>query len=297
MTDWTGSGSTIATPTTVADCVQYLTVAQVRAEYGDEVSADTDEKIQRRIDQMAAYAEDQLGHTFGRALIVSSTAASLCTVTASELTLGGTSYTFADYPTLYELAAAVNDDGAAYQVERLPHVRSDTPSTLLKARAASACGPNYADRVVLCLSAMYHVGSGRCRTRHFLPLNVAEIVSITENALALTESDYYWGPGESWLIKKACGCLITCCGHPPGYWSGAAPHNIAVTFVPEHWGHVPAVVSSLLLQAYEARGGLAPYSSEQFGDYSYRRKTAPAETWQNVLGSGALRPYAVKFMP
>ena len=53
----------------MADCVEYLTVSDVRAEFGDDVADDTDSAIQRRIDQMVGLLEDKLGHTFNRRIV------------------------------------------------------------------------------------------------------------------------------------------------------------------------------------------------------------------------------------
>ena len=56
----------------MADCVAYLTIDDVRDEFGDDVDSMTDAQIQRRIDRLVAFLEGEIGHTFGRALIARS---------------------------------------------------------------------------------------------------------------------------------------------------------------------------------------------------------------------------------
>ena len=42
--------------------MEYLTVSEVRARFGEEISELTDEAVLRRIDDLVAYLEEQLGH-------------------------------------------------------------------------------------------------------------------------------------------------------------------------------------------------------------------------------------------
>ena len=195
MSDWVGQASAVPAVTSTPQCIEYITVAALRAEYGEEIEDKTDAALQRQIDQMTVFLEDQLGHTFGRALVASSTATESVEITATKLIIGGDEYAFATYTTLYALVAAVNAAGETYSLELLPNIRGDTPTTLLGERAATTCGRDYEDRVVLCVSAMYCVLNGVCETKMFLPLPLAEIVAVTENGTALTTTDYWAIPG------------------------------------------------------------------------------------------------------
>jgi len=129
-----------------------------------------------------------------------------------------------------------------------------------------------------------------------LPLALNSVSAVVEDLVALATTDYWAIPGDAWLIRKACGCNTTCV-HARGRWSAAYPGNIAVSFVPSFWGRVPGSLSGLLLEAFSARTGLAPFNSETFGDYSYKRPAAPVAGWNDILGSGALRQYATRFQP
>lgn len=297
MTDWTGSLTPITATPTIAPCVEYLTIADLRAEYGEDIEDVTDAALQRQIDQMSAFLEDQLGHTFGRGLIARSLGGDVVEVTATALIIGGDTYLFATYSTLHALVEAVNATGDTYSLELLPNVRSDTPSVLLKPHTAESCGPNYENRVILCLSALYCLLSGNGETHLFLPLNLAVVNTVVENLVTLTTSDYWALAGESWLIRKACNCSGCNCAHPRGRWSNSYPGNIGVSFVPRFWGRVPGALSAALLDGFSSRGGLAPYQSEDFGDYSYKRHTAAVAGWQDTLSGSGIRKYAVKFQP
>lgn len=297
MTDWTGSLTPIVVTPVTTQCIEYLTVADLRAEYGEDIEDVTDAALQRQIDQMSAYLEDQVGHTFGRALIARSVGSDVVQVTATALLIGSDTYLFATYPTLNELVTAVNAAGENYSLELLPNVRSDTPSVLLKAHSSTACGPDYENRVILCASAMYCLLTGKYESHLFLPLNLAAVNTVVENLVVLTTSDYWALAGESWLIRKACDCGGCSCQHPKGRWSNAYPGNIGVSFVPQFWGRVPSTLSAVMLDAFSSRGGLAPYQSEDFGDYAYKRGTAPVASWQETLGGSTVRKYAVKFQP
>jgi len=297
MTDWTGGLIPIVPPviTGIASCFEYLTVEAVRAEYDEDVEDRTDAALQRQIDQMSAYLEDQIGHTFGRALIARSIGNDQVLVTANNLQIGGDTYTFVDYPTLFSLVTAVNLASADYQLELFPQVRGDTPSTLLKTHTLTACGPDYVNRVVLCISAMFTLRSGG-QSHCFLPLDLAIVNSVGENGTLLSASDYYAVPGESWIIRRSCGCDVFTCGHH-GRWSCAYPGNIGVIFMPVLWAGVPGSISAAMLDAFSARAGLSPYQSEQFGDYSYKRLQSIVPTWQDQLGGSSVRRYSVKFQP
>lgn len=300
MSDWTGSASSlVVTPEALADCVQYLSVADVRAEYGDHVAELTDAQLQRKIDRLVASLEDNLGHSFGRALAVRSTAADTVSITATECVIGGDTYAFADYPTLHDLATAANAAGEAYSVEILPHVYASTPSALLAQRAAVVCGPDYEDRVVLCLSARYDVLDGDYTSHVFLPLPIASINSIYESGLLISATGYWYKPGDVWVIKKQCACATaTVCRHPRGRWLASYPNNIAVTWTPQWFGRVPQSLSGLLLEAFESQAGLGPMESESFGgEYSYKRAARAVATPWETLGGGVARQYAVRFQP
>ena len=299
MSDWTGGGTTITpgTSTPGVNCLEYLTVTELRAEFGDAVAGDSDAVLQRRIDTVVSFLETLLGQTFGRGLIAQSTDTENVAVAADSLTIGGHTFAFATYPTLDELIYAVNSSGHGFSLTRLPQVRSDTPSTLLSFHATHACGPTYDKRVVLCLDALYCKLSGNCQSHLFLPLNLSSVVSVTENTLALTTTDYWAVPGESWLIRKLCASTTTCSCAPRGHWSAYYPGNIAVTYAPQVWGQVPPVVSGQILEAYRARYDLSGLASESFGEYKYTRNQPKAEPWQNVIGGNGVRQYGVKFQP
>ena len=303
MTTTTGTGTgTIATPAAVgAPCISYLTVADVRAAFGDDVAEMTDSQITRRIDQLVATLEDALGHTFGRALIASSTAADTLIVTEDTLTVGGDGYAFADYATLGALVAAVNGAGQDYSLELLPQVNPSTPSTYLKTLAATIIGADYEDRAVLCLSALWVQLSGGGTTHLFLPLPLQSVTAVTENATSLTSS--YWAiAGENWLTRKCCDCLSdSYCRHPRGRWSNSYPGNIAVAYVPMGWGRAPRSLSTMLLEAFGLQAGVGDgnLQSESFGGaYSYsRRKGSTQGGWQDALGGATVRQYAIKWQP
>jgi hypothetical protein len=297
----TGTGTmTPATPgvsTSGVACLEYLTVADLRAEFGDALAADSDAVLLRRLDAISSHLETLLGQTFGRGLIAQSTATENVEVSADHLVIGGHTFSFVSYPTLDELIYAVNTAGHAFRLTRLPQVRSDTPSTLLSIHGAQSCGPTYDQRVVLCLDALYCKFSGKGQSHAFLPLNLASVVSVTENTLALTALDYWAVAGENWLIRKSCGCLSACSCGARSAWSCSYPGNLEVTYVPEVWGQVPPVIANQLLESYRARYDLGALASESFGEYKYTRSQPKAESWQNLLGGNGVRQYGVKFQP
>lgn len=299
MSDWTGAGTTITT-TPGADCLEYLDVDAVRAEFGEDVELWSDAQIQRKIDRLAAGLEDALGHTFGRGLVARSSTTDTVAVTATGIVIGGATYLFATYVTLGEIVAAVNAAGDTYSLEILPQVNPSTPSDLLSVRAAVACGPDYEDRAVLCLSAMYVQAHGDGSSYAFLPLPLASVTEVVENGTALDATGYWATAGENWIIKKLCGCATaSSCYHPRGRWSNSYPANIAVTYVPQWWGRVPASLQAVMLDAFESQSALGPMQSESFGGaYSYSRagRQAAANPW-DVLTGGLVRQYQVRFQP
>lgn len=297
----TGSGTmtptTPGTSTPGVACLEYLTVTDLRAEFGDAVAADSDAVLQKRIDTVVSFLETLLGQTFGRGLIAQSTATENVEVSADHIVLGGHTFSFVTYPTLDELIYAVNTAGHGFSLTRLPQVRADTPSTLLSLHAAHACGPTYDKRVVLCLDALYCKLTGSGNSHAFLPLPISSVSAVTENTLALTTSDYRAVPGECWLTRKTCSCTSFCGCHQYGVWSCAYPGNVEVTYVPNVWGQVPPIVSGQILEAYRARYDLSGLTSESFGEYKYTRSQPKAEPWQNIIGGNGVRQYGVQFQP
>lgn len=299
MTAGVGSGTgTPSTPAAIAaPCREYLTVAEVRSEFGDDVAEMSDAQIQRRIDDLAALLEDNLGHSFGRALMVFGGASDTVTVAEDMVALSGDGFAFADFPTLGELAAAINAAGADYSADLLPTVSPATPSSLLAQRAETAVGPDYDDRAVLCLSALYVSCHGDGTSHVFLPLPVGRVVQVLENGSVTTA---YWSrAGEPWLIKKACGCSgDSSCSHARGRWSGAYPANVLVTYVPASWsGRLPAALRRALLEAFEGQAAVGgALQSESFGgEYSYSQRAGLRQgTWQDALSGAAVRQYAVR---
>ena len=280
----------------MADCVEYLNVASVRAEFGDDVADETDASIQRRIDQLSALLEDKLGHTFGRALLARSTADDTVEVQADRLIIGGDTYPFATFTTLYDLVVAANAAGATYSLELLPRLRADTPTQYLRPLSATTCGPSYAQRVVLCSRVLYSNMTGTNQAYLFLPLPPHSVVALWEDGVALTSSAYWLVPGDPWLIRKGCGCLNSC-QHSYGHWSQAYPGNIALAYVPQLWGYVPGALTGILLEAFSAKAGVAPFEAENFGDYSYRRPAVKPAAWNDILGGAEVRRYSVRFHP
>jgi len=305
MTDWTGDGSTIVVPPSAgaAPCITYISVDDVRAEYGDDVAELTDEQIQRKIDHLVSFLEEQIGHGFGRAAVARSTSATdTVAVTATSLVIGGHTFTFAAYATLGLLAAAVNASGHAFSLELLPHVDPSTPSDLLAVRSAATCGDDYEDRVHLCLSALWVRLTGKCESHLFLPLPLQTVSTVTEDGTALDALAYWAVAGESWLVRKLCDCdtsACTTCSHATGHWAGTYPGNIQVEYTPLWWGHPPASLGAALMEAFGAQSGVGDgaLESETFGTYSYRRSAGKASSWQELLGGSSVRQYGIKFAP
>jgi hypothetical protein len=297
MTDWTGSGTPAEVAADATQCVEYVTVAEVRDELGITVRAMSDIALQRRIDQLVGALEDRLGHGFGRALIARSSGADAVQVTDVAVIFGADAYTFEDYPTLQDLVLAVNAAGENYSLELLSHVAPNTPCEALRERSSIACGPNASNRVVLCVSYLWCQLSGNNESRVFLPLPLASVSYVEENAIELTTS-YYWAvPGENWITRKACSCATSSsCYHARGIWSERYPGNIIVKYCPTSWGRVPASLTSALMDAFSALRGLGPVASESFTGYSYSRPVARAETWRETIAQVNVRPYAVRLI-
>lgn len=263
---------------------EYLTVAELRAEYGEMLADKSDEALQRQLDRLTVYLEDQLGHTCGRAIYVWSTAAAAVEVTATALIVAGDSYAFAAYPTLAVLVDAINGASKAYRALLLPQMRGDTPSALLSVLAATNCGAGYDKRVCLTTTAMYVRLSGNGETYLFLPLPLRSVSSVLENGCTVGCTVE---PGKVWLIRQPAGSC---------WRSGHG--NIAVTYTPCWWGQPPASLGGVVLEAFVVASGLAPLESESFGGtYSYRRNAPPAQHWQTLLSGPTVRPYMVRFQP
>lgn len=279
-------------------CAEYLSIADVRAEFGSDVDDLTDAQIQRKIDRLVSIAEDALGHTFGRAIVARSSVAENVAVSATALTVGVGSYTFAAYPTLGELVMAANAAGGTYSLELLPQIDPATPSDLLAVRSASACGPDFEDRAVLCLSALYIKAHGDASSYVFLPLPLSLVTEVLENGTEVESTGYWSRAGENWIIKKLCGCATaSSCYHPRGRWSNSYPGNIEITFIPQWFGRVPASITAALLAAFEGQTNLGPIQSESFGEYSYSRAGRKALSAEEILGGSTLRQYAIRFQP
>lgn len=262
---------------------EYLTVAELRAEYGEALADKSDEVLQRQLDRLTAYLENQLGHTCGRAIYVWSTAAAAVEVTATALIVAGDSYAFATYPMLNALVDAVNGAGKA-QALLLPQMRGDTPSPLLSTLTPTICGSGYDKRICLATTSMYVRLSGNGETHLFLPLPLRSVSSVYEDGFAVS---YTAEPGKSWLVRQPAG----------SYWR-SGHGNIEVFYTPRWWGQPPAPLGGVVLEAFAAVSGLAPLESESFGGaYSYRRNAPPAQHWQTLLSGPAVRPYMVRFHP
>ena len=273
-------------------CQEAVTVAEVRARYGGSVDALSDATIRRTLDALIGEMEGNLGHGFGRAAWVSASEAVTLTVTSTAVTLDEDGYAFEDYATLGALAAAINGAGESYQVELAPHVRPDTPCTLLRTLAATAIGPTYDLRQPLCLSAMYWKGTGGY-THLFLPLAVYTVAAVAESGTALESTSYWVQIGQPWLIRKACTCSDDTCNHLRGHWLASYPDNITLTYTPMGWGQTPGVVKAAIMDAFGAGQGLGDLESEKFLGYEYRRKLPEAKGASDILNGAALRPHQV----
>lgn len=277
--------------------VEYLTVAEVRDALGEEVEDLSDAAIARKIDGLIGELEDNLGHTFGRAGVVVSTAADTVQVTTTALVVGGDTYLFATYPTLGELEAAVNGSGDSYGFEIASKVSPITPSTLLNTLGPVACGPTYDQRVYLCLAGLYVQLGGNRIPNLMLPLPLTSITSVVEDLVTLAATDYWAVPGDPWITRRNCSCEILICGHPAGRWSGLTPGNVLVTYVPRNWLRIPSALKGLLLEAFSSYAGAGPVESENWVGYSYRKSIAAVQHYRDILSSGTVAQYAVRFHP
>jgi len=297
VSDWTGSGSAVTPPGALA-CASYASVADVRAAYGDDVADMSDAVILRRLDGLAAEMETHLGHTFGRAAVVQSTAADSLVVATTGVTLAGDAYLFSDHVTLGALAAAINGAGQAYSMDLLPQIDPSTPSNLLRPTSASI-GPNYENRAVLCLSGLYVTATGDRTAFLFLPLPLASVTAVMENGLSLASNAYWALVGQTWLVRKCCACGAAAdCRHARGRWSAAYPGNVAVTYVPQNWNRPPAALRSMVVEAFGLQAGVGEggLESESFGGaYSYRRRSGAVQgTWQDALSGATVRQFAIR---
>lgn len=279
--------------------MEYLTVTEVRDEFGEQVAEKSDAALLRNIDRLAGVLEDNLGHSFGRAAVAQSTdPAHTVAVSATELTIGGDTYAFSTFPTLGDLETAVNGAGDSYSLTLNPKVATNTPSALLKPFAAVSCGSDYTARRILDISALYILTNGMGTSHVYIPLPIANIVSIYEDATALTGTDFCALTGDTWIVRKGCGCSSCSCRHGFGHWSCDYPGNVAITYRPKWWLTVPAAIKTALLEAFSAQGGFSPLASESFGgSYSYSRNQALAWSWQDILRGPLVRAYTVRMRP
>ena len=275
-------------------CREYISLAEIREEFGSDVAGVTDVALQRRADRLVDQLEEQLGHTFGRAFLVRSSASDTVAVTATGVLIGGDGYAFATYPTLQDLSDAINGAGKSYAAWLRPEANPITPSSLLNTVAAGFCGPTYDKRMALCVSAMYVQLSGKRSSHVFLPLKLQSVVSVVEDGVTLATTDYSAVPGDLWLVRRAgSGCS------GEGKWSNRYPGNILVAYVPRLWagGTIPMALSDSILQALRSVHGLEPFESESFGEYSYKRPTVTPLGLADILGGATVRQYACEWQP
>lgn len=276
--------------------IEAITVARLRAAYGEGVSDTSDADLREMLDGLVSEMESTLGHGFGRVAWASATEAASLVIDADSLTFGSDEYTFAAYPTVGALQAAVNGAGEAYTIELAAFARYDTPSTLLQALSTTV-GPTYANRASLGLSGFYFRGSGKATSHLFLPLPVAAVTSVTEDGEALASTAYWVQGGQPWLVRKACACAdVAACRHIPGRWLATYPDNVVVVYKPTAWLSLPRFVGQVLVDAFGAQTGVSGdnLSSESFLGYSYSRQAAPAMRANEILSSARLRPFAVQ---
>jgi hypothetical protein len=277
----------------MANFPEWVTVAEARARYGDDIEDITDADLRRELDNMTAALEDMLGHGFGRAAIISSTAADNVEVTAAALIVGGDTYTLADYDTLLELEVAVNAGGGDYQMELLGGVRPDMPTSFLRVLAATPCGPTYDLRQILSVSHTYHKATGG-ESHIFLPLPLYSVNSVTETGTVLATTAYWAPVGKPYVIKKYCSCVSDECQHPRGRWKQTYPDNVIIIYRPVYWLRIPASFAAAVLHAFGIARDIGGYTSESFLSYSYSRKGQGEMTWQQAFSMAGLERYQVK---
>lgn len=291
MSTGSGTGAPVTAPSLSRVYGELATVADVRARFGTDTDELTDAGIRADLDRMQSSLEAALGHGFGRVAWLWAMTTVQVQITATKLTIAGTDYAFATYTTLADLALALVNAG--YYMELAPHVRPDTPSTLLRTLALSTCGPTIDKRVALTTSALYYRATGG-ESHLFLPLPVASVVSVVETGTTLTSSNYWTQLGQPWLIRKACACSGDDCFHNTGRWKGTYPDNVIVTYTPMWWGTPPAAAGAVLLDAFGAARGFTLMQSEDFLSYSYTRSIPEALRWEQIVAGAGLRPYQVR---
>ena len=281
----------------MSSCREYVTVEEIRDEFGQDVAAVSDSSLLRRADRLVDLLEQQLGHTFGRAFLVRSTAEDTVAVTATGILIGGDGYAFDEYDTLGAMASAINGAGKSYAAWLRPECDPNTPSTLLNPVVAGFCGPTYDKRMALCLSSMYLRLSGGASSHIFLPLKLSTVGQVFENELLLSATQYYAVPGDSWLIRRLDNTSGYCIGD--GRWSNRYPGNIQLHYVPQIWagGAIPLALSDAVLTAMRSVHGLQPFESETFGEYSYRRPSLPPREIVDIIGGPQIRPFAIQWQP
>ena len=278
--------------------MEYVTVAEARAELGEALADKSDAAILRMIDRLASVLEDGLGHTFGRALLArSDNPAHTVRVTANALEIGGDAYAFADHMTLGALAAAVTGAGKTYTLEVLPRIDPRTPSTSLAVRAEMICGGGYENRQILDVIHLYVALSGRATPAVYLPLPAYEIVSVTEDGVILSASGYALDETRLVLWRRQCACTtVPCPVHGCKKWSARTPENIIVLYMPRWWRQPPAACASAILEGLTILAGGGPLESETFGPYTYRRSLPAPKSWQQVLTDSALNQYRTRMV-
>jgi len=270
--------------------LEYLTVDDLRDEFGEDIEVVSDGSLQRLIDGLTDAVEDKLGHGFGRALRIWSRVDEQLRAYSDRISIGLDGFGYDDYPTLGDLIDVISD--GTREIELLGHTSADQPSDHLKTLESVDIGTSYDKRVTLSLKSWQTTTYGKGETHIFLPLNIREVVEILENGV-LVSSDYYYYT-KSWVVKKRCsGCS--------GYWSpcNCATGNIVVDFKPSCWGSIPAVARSYLLDILRERLGTAPMEHESFIDYAYTRHgtgAAAAAEDTTVSLSSALRRYTRKLV-
>ena len=274
MSTGSGTGAPVTAPSPSRVYGELATVADVRARFGTDTDELTDAGIRADLDRMQSSLEAALGHGFGRVAWLWAMTTVQVQITATKLTIAGTDYAFATYTTLADLALALVNAG--YYMELAPHVRPDTPSTLLRTLALSTCGPTIDKRVALTTSALYYRATGG-ESHLFLPLPVASVVSVVETGTTLTSSNYWTQLGQPWLIRKACACSGDDCFHNTG-----------------RWNNPPAAAGAVLLDAFGAARGFTLMQSENFLSYSYTRSIPEALRWEQIVAGAGLRPYQVR---
>jgi hypothetical protein len=277
----------------MASFPEWVTVTEARARYGEDIEDVADADLRRELDQITAAIEDLLGHAFGRAAIVSSTAAETVEVTAVALIIGVDTYTLADYDTLLELEVDVNATAGDHEMELLAGVNPSMPTSFLRVMAAATCGPTYDLRQVLSVSHSYYQTTGG-ESHVFLPLALYSVNSIAESGTVLASTNYWAQVGKPYVIKKYCECSGTGCEHPIGRWKATYPGNMIVIYRPVYWLRIPGSLQAAVMNAFGIARDLGGFTGEKFLSYSYTRSGQPSMTWQQSLSLLGLDKYQVK---